>query len=116
MAAVSIGRRRLATPPYDQTEGEPVIWTPRSLPLPRISKRCDLNNSSSIFLPYIVQCRVLFWGVGGNKTVAYVNIMLTDMTPTASQLYGAQIPAMSMNVKAAVSTLSVQTTPTEHPN
>jgi hypothetical protein len=36
--------------------------------------------------------------------VAYVNIMLTDMTPTASQLYGAQIPAMSMNVKAAVST------------
>ncbi|CAH1375332.1 unnamed protein product [Tenebrio molitor] len=27
--------------------------------------------------------------------------MLTDMTPTASQLYGAQIPAMSMNVKAA---------------
>ncbi|XP_044266701.1 transcription factor Sp9 [Tribolium madens] len=27
--------------------------------------------------------------------------MLTDMTPTAGQLYGAQIPAMSMNVKAA---------------
>lgn len=28
--------------------------------------------------------------------------MLTDMTPTASQLYGAQIPAMTMNVKAAM--------------
>jgi hypothetical protein len=34
--------------------------------------------------------------------------MLTDMTPTASQLYGAQIPAMSMNVKAAVSTKRTQ--------
>lgn len=29
--------------------------------------------------------------------------MLTDMTPTAGQLYGAQIPAMTMNVKTAVS-------------
>ncbi|XP_056636623.1 transcription factor Sp9 [Diorhabda sublineata] len=27
--------------------------------------------------------------------------MLTDMTPTAGQLYGAQIPAMTMNVKTA---------------
>ncbi|VEN49282.1 unnamed protein product, partial [Callosobruchus maculatus] len=30
-----------------------------------------------------------------------VVIMLTDMTPTAGQLYGAQIPAMTMNVKTA---------------
>lgn len=29
--------------------------------------------------------------------------MLTDMTPTAGQLYGSQIPAMTMNVKSAVS-------------
>lgn len=29
--------------------------------------------------------------------------MLTDMTPTAGQFYGAQIPAMTMNMKAAVS-------------
>lgn len=31
--------------------------------------------------------------------------MLTDMTPTAGQFYGAQIPAMTMNVKTAVSIL-----------
>lgn len=32
--------------------------------------------------------------------------MLTDMTPTAGQLYGSQIPAMTMNVKTAVSIFS----------
>lgn len=29
--------------------------------------------------------------------------MLTDMTPTAGQLYGSQLPAMTMNVKSNVS-------------
>lgn len=29
--------------------------------------------------------------------------MLTDMTPTAGHLYGAQIPAMTMNMKTTVS-------------
>lgn len=31
-------------------------------------------------------------------TSVFLNNMLTDMTPTASQLYGTQIPAMTMNI------------------
>lgn len=33
--------------------------------------------------------------------------MLTDMTPTAGQFYGAQIPAMTMNVKPVVSITTI---------
>lgn len=38
--------------------------------------------------------------------IEYFDTMLTDMTPTAGQLYGSQIPGMTMNMnlnKAAVS-------------
>lgn len=33
--------------------------------------------------------------------------MLTDMTPTAGQLYGAQIPGMTMNVKSVSTPLMI---------
>uniref|UniRef100_A0A1B0FNQ6 Uncharacterized protein n=1 Tax=Glossina morsitans morsitans TaxID=37546 RepID=A0A1B0FNQ6_GLOMM len=38
-------------------------------------------------------------GGGGVKTIYdFTFTMLTDMTPTAGQLYGSQIPTMGMNI------------------
>lgn len=37
-----------------------------------------------------------------NKLCDTEDNMLTDMTPAAGQFYGAQIPAMTMNIKNSV--------------
>lgn len=35
----------------------------------------------------------------GGQRILFELKMLTDMTPTAGQLYGSQLPAMTMNIK-----------------
>lgn len=107
----------LAAPRWPK-EGEPVIFLPRVLPLLGISQQCDSNNSgqkySYVFCVFdccftkrsivklirtfngSIRVRYSSWGLPSS----ILSNMLTDMTPTAGQFYGAQIPAMTMNMKA----------------
>lgn len=70
-----------------------------SIKLPRIRIRiCDADVKVKIENTSVGQLSTIL----ANNSITGWNFsayeMLTDMTPTASQFYGSQIPAMGMNI------------------